>query len=327
MANNNSQSVTQIPTITTEDVDAPSDIENKSIKTIDPLQPQTNSRQPSISTVSEPSNEKPNEKRPSIALRRLQQRSGLRLVRDVVQPPDMELPLRDGYRTPTVEDYERHFAKQQSQDESRRHSRFGSWDLGQMGFSYMDREALRAHLERPRTSIRETFERSQLHLQHMGEKLEEKLEWNERVRHYTWNFFSMTMATGGIANVLHTGERAEKFFCRTIILTILVPYRFQGLDDIGLIFFFFNLFLFTINVVFISIRFIKYPETLKASVTHPTESLFVPASVVSLGTVILNIAQYGLGNTGTWLDDTLRILFWFYAAIAIVASVSVYLLM
>ena len=33
----------------------------------------------------------------------------------------------------------------------------------------------------------------------------EKLEWRERIRHFTWTFFTMTMATGGIANVLYTG--------------------------------------------------------------------------------------------------------------------------
>lgn len=34
-----------------------------------------------------------------------------------------------------------------------------------------------------------------------------KLNWKERIRHYTWTFFAMTMATGGIANVLYAGKR------------------------------------------------------------------------------------------------------------------------
>ena len=32
------------------------------------------------------------------------------------------------------------------------------------------------------------------------------LPWRERVKHYTWTYFTMTMATGGIANVLHQCE-------------------------------------------------------------------------------------------------------------------------
>ena len=34
----------------------------------------------------------------------------------------------------------------------------------------------------------------------------EKLSWRERIRHFTWTWFCMTMATGGIANVLYTGK-------------------------------------------------------------------------------------------------------------------------
>ena len=81
------------------------------------------------------------------------------------------------------------------------------------------------------------------------------------------------------------------------------------------------------NIILITIRFLKYPETFKASLVHPTESLFVPSAVVSFGTVILNIAQYGLGNTGPWLDDAIFAIFWIYVILAIVASVSVYLIM
>lgn len=31
------------------------------------------------------------------------------------------------------------------------------------------------------------------------------LTWKQRVRHFTWAYFTLTMATGGIANVLNAG--------------------------------------------------------------------------------------------------------------------------
>jgi tellurite resistance protein TehA-like permease len=84
------------------------------------------------------------------------------------------------------------------------------------------------------------------------------------------------MATGGVANVLYQ-----------------VPYRFQGLYVIGAIFFLLNIVLFIFNITMICLRFYYYPSTFKASITHPTESLFVPAWLISLGTILINITQYG----------------------------------
>jgi hypothetical protein len=31
------------------------------------------------------------------------------------------------------------------------------------------------------------------------------LHFKERIRHFTWTWFTMTMATGGVANVLYSG--------------------------------------------------------------------------------------------------------------------------
>ena len=56
-----------------------------------------------------------------------------------------------------------------------------------------------------------------------------------------------------------------------------VPFRFRGLETIGIIFFLFNILLFILNVIFISLRFYTYPETFKASFMHPSERLFMPA--------------------------------------------------
>ncbi len=79
--------------------------------------------------------------------------------------------------------------------------------------------------------------------------------------------------------------------------------------------------------IMIGLRFYFYPRTLQNSFTHPTESLFVPASVVSFGTILINIAQYGIDDAGSWLSDAVYALFWLNTVLAITLSVSIYLIL
>lgn len=120
------------------------------------------------------------------------------------------------------------------------------------------------------------------------------------------------MATGGVANVIYS-----------------VPYRFNGLYTIGCIFFILNLVLFVFNVVMICCRFRYYPSTFLASILHPTESLFVPAWLISVGTILITITEYGTsdGKTGPWLFTTMRVLFWIYCGLAVLFSCGIYLVM
>ena len=109
--------------------------------------------------------------------------------RDVLPvPKHMLSPGQDGYRTPTIEDYELH-------------------DCGPTPL-YRDSGLANnnLHFHMPQQSP-ESADRHTLHLSngHIAHAILEKLHWRERIRHYTWTFFTLTMATGGIANVLYEG--------------------------------------------------------------------------------------------------------------------------
>jgi tellurite resistance protein TehA-like permease len=92
--------------------------------------------------------------------------------------------------------------------------------------------------------------------------------------------------------------------------------------------FLFNLFLFLFNIFVIGLRFHLYPNTFKESFLHPTESLFIPAAVISVGTVMINITQYGVGpQTGTWLEEVMVVIYWIYCGFAILLSSGIYLVM
>ncbi|KAJ5806856.1 hypothetical protein N7474_010448 [Penicillium riverlandense] len=119
-----------------------------------------------------------------------------------------------------------------------------------------------------------------------------KLSWKRRIRHVTWAYFTLTMATGGLANLSND---------------LSVPYRFYGLETIGVVNFLLDLALYLFVWGLLLTRFYYYPYTFKASFLHPTESLFIPASIVSLETIVINISQYGIDHTGPWLAETISI--------------------
>lgn len=106
-----------------------------------------------------------------------------------------------------------------------------------------------------------------------------------------------------------------------------VPYRFHGLRAIGLVFFLLNIVLYVAIWAMLIARFTLFPWTFKASFTHPTESLFVPAFAVSFGTILINVVQYGFGRVGAWLNRAVLILFWFDCGLALVLSIAIYLVL
>ncbi|KUJ06588.1 uncharacterized protein LY89DRAFT_406347 [Mollisia scopiformis] len=133
--------------------------------------------------------------------------------------------------------------------------------------------------------------------------------FRDRVGSFTWTWFTMTMATGGIANVLHS-----------------IPYRSDWLKILGVIVFLFNLVLFILNCSLITLRFRWNPGSFTGSFKSPSESLFIPACVVSVGTILINMSQYGIAETGEWFQTVMQICFWAYAVLSFVASSGLYLI-
>lgn len=212
-------------------------------------------------------------------------------------PMHMLSPGQDGYRTPTIEDYEAQNDGTTGPNGARTPN----------GLATPNGHSTPNSLHHRQPHIRHHLNLSSSSLAH---SILDKLHWRDRIRHFTWTFFTMTMATGGIANVLYT-----------------VPFRFHGLEAIGIIFFLLNIVIFFFNVLMISLRFYCHPETFRASVLHPTERLFIPAAVVSFGTILLNISQYGPSHAGDWLNNAVAVLFWVDVGLALIASMGVYLVM
>lgn len=87
--------------------------------------------------------------------------------------------------------------------------------------------------------------------------------------------------------------------------------------------------LFIFNCGMLWARFALHRGTFRASAKHPTESLFIPASIISVGTILLNVTQYGVdaGHTGPWLEGVMVVMYWAYCALAVAFSFGIYLIM
>ncbi|KAJ7183652.1 voltage-dependent anion channel [Mycena filopes] len=134
----------------------------------------------------------------------------------------------------------------------------------------------------------------------------------DRLEHFTWAWFTLPMATGGMALLLSPATQ---------------PHSFSGLETIGKVIYIWDLFLFTAVTLCITYRFLRFPGTLVGSLTHPTESLFVATPLLSLASIIAGIARYGIPNSGPWLIVAFRVLFWIYFVVSSIAAVWLYFLL
>jgi tellurite resistance protein TehA-like permease len=134
-----------------------------------------------------------------------------------------------------------------------------------------------------------------------------QLSIKERLSRFTWPWFACTMSTGSIAVVI-----AQQ------------PFTFNGLQTIGKVFFILDLVLFVTFTALIGIRFIKDPKALGHSLHHPQESFFFGTWWVSLALILNCMQQYGVSSCGAWLVKTLEVLFWIYAACALLVAIFQY---
>jgi C4-dicarboxylate transporter/malic acid transport protein len=136
----------------------------------------------------------------------------------------------------------------------------------------------------------------------------------ERLRHLTWANYTLPMATGGLSLLLSPSTQ---------------PHTFPGLFTIGKVVYVYDLVLFTLITAAMTYRFIRWPGTLTASLTHPTESLFFSTSLLSLASIIGAISHYAIPTLpdSTWLVTLYLVLFWMYFAISFISGLCLFTLL
>lgn len=126
----------------------------------------------------------------------------------------------------------------------------------------------------------------------------------ERLCLVTWSWYSICVATGGIA-----------------VLLSRTPHQFPGLQIIGKIVYILNLVLFSFFTFCLCVRFSNRPAAFKESFRRPNETYFFPTCLLAIATIILGAESYGTDACGPWLQVALRIIFWIYVACATLVAV------
>ena len=112
-------------------------------------------------------------------------------------------PTNDGYRTPTIED-STHPAHETHHPWAGR-PRHNTSNLFQ-DHPHHERGHVRSSTLPSHWAISRTLAGRSEESAHHSQNKPMVLSWRKRVKHVTWAFFTLTMATGGIANVLSRGR-------------------------------------------------------------------------------------------------------------------------
>jgi hypothetical protein len=183
----------------------------------------------------------------------------------------------------------------------------------------------------------------------------------DRICCTTWSWFTLTMATGGIANVLHSsmlrlrqsqGDEKSNRSRSTISLKVV---RDTWGDSYAIEHCLLHNYMYTHNPTFQmasgklfqidpqSIRSLicahlcmfnlsvlwalltRYVRRLyRMYVGHHSLAKLIEGSI---GTILSNIAQYGVPKTGLWLQTTMQVCFWAYATLSVLSSAAIYLML
>ncbi|KAI4658623.1 uncharacterized protein J4E79_007029 [Alternaria viburni] len=130
------------------------------------------------------------------------------------------------------------------------------------------------------------------------------LTFGQRLKHYTWANYTLTMATGGLGTLI-----------------AIQPHSFPGLITIGAVFYILNLMLFTAVTMTMVLRFTKYAGSFKESIKHEREGLFLGPFFLSIATIITGTQKYVIEAyeedhpNRAWAITTMAVAFWAYTFI------------
>ncbi|KAL4798220.1 voltage-dependent anion channel [Aspergillus venezuelensis] len=133
-----------------------------------------------------------------------------------------------------------------------------------------------------------------------------KMSLRERLRHFTWAWYTLTMSTGGLA-----------------LLISNQPFQFKGLQEIGVAVYIIDLLFFAFCCSCMALRFILHGGLLD-SLRHEREGLFFPTFWLSVATIISGLYKFFGEDAPESFLLALEVLFWIYCACTFTLAVVQY---
>ncbi|KAI8963437.1 voltage-dependent anion channel [Daldinia sp. FL1419] len=134
-----------------------------------------------------------------------------------------------------------------------------------------------------------------------------KLKLSQRIAHFTWAWFTLSMSTGGLA-----------------LLIYAQPHQFLGLRKIGFAVYIANIVIFVGIVAAITTRFVAHKGTFKTSITHSREAFFVPTIFLAIATLITGTQRYVIPEESPSAIWFISALFWGYVAASLFVAIAQY---
>ena len=134
-----------------------------------------------------------------------------------------------------------------------------------------------------------------------------RLRLKERLRHFTWAWFTLVMSTGGVS-----------------LLLFAQPHQVPAFFQIGFALWVLTLALFHLVMSAMVARFVLHPGTLTASLTHRREGFFMPTFFLSCATLVTSTHRYAIPHDAWPLQGAITAVFWGYVAITLLLAVLQY---
>lgn len=134
-----------------------------------------------------------------------------------------------------------------------------------------------------------------------------KLSLRERLHHFTWAWYTLSMSTGGLSMLMQAQA-----------------YPFPYLRTIGLVIYLINVVMFFTITLLMLLRFVFNRGDLLQSITHPREGFFLPTFFLAVAVLITSTERYAIPVNNMGLTRVVEVFFWIYVVSTLILAVGHY---